>query len=180
LTGAKGSYEYSYDHDFPFFLSEPNCNGNEEHLIDCPGSEIENITYCFWTSVVYCADADPCNDTGIIRLSPVTSDNNDTFGRLEICYNGYWGSTCDYYQGSATRITANVACQQLGYERGLLYSHQQFDVTLPNIPILLSNIWCTGNETSLLECSQTFSYRDCNHRDDIILECVGKKSTNFM
>ena len=54
MTGAKGSYEYSYDHDFPFFLSEPNCNGNEEHLIDCPGSEIENITSCYMTAVVIC------------------------------------------------------------------------------------------------------------------------------
>ena len=63
------------------------------------------------------SDVDPCNDTGIVRLSSITYNNNysDTLGRLEVCYNGYWGTVCDNYQD---RITADVACQQLGYDRG--------------------------------------------------------------
>ena len=55
LTGAKSSFEFSFGAMIPFFLSEPNCNGFEEHLIDCPGSEIQNITSCFMTAVAYCA-----------------------------------------------------------------------------------------------------------------------------
>ena len=63
---------------------------------------------------------------------------------------------------------------------GLLYSLYHFDVVLPNIPILPSKVQCIGNETSLLECSySSFSHHHCDHRDDIILGCVGKKSTHF-
>ena len=40
---------------FPFFLSGPHCSGSEEHLIDCPQSEIEHITSCDHTSGVSCA-----------------------------------------------------------------------------------------------------------------------------
>ena len=59
----------------------------------------------------------PCNDTGTVRLSPIISDYNDTLGRLEVCYDGYWGTVCNDHN-SIDRITADVACQQLGYERG--------------------------------------------------------------
>ena len=55
LTGAISSYEYYFGATFPFFLSQPNCDGSEEHLIDCPGSEIQNITSCYMTAVAYCA-----------------------------------------------------------------------------------------------------------------------------
>ena len=54
FTGAQGSYEYNNYRTFPFFLRGPNCTGNEEHLVDCPNSEIENITSCYRTSIVHC------------------------------------------------------------------------------------------------------------------------------
>ena len=55
LTGAQGSSKWKYSTTFPFFLRDPNCNGLEEHLIDCPGSEIQNITSCSYASEVFCA-----------------------------------------------------------------------------------------------------------------------------
>ena len=63
---------------------------------------------------------------------------------------------------------------------GLLYRLDQFDVTLPNLSILLSRVQCTGNETSLFQCSHIFSCCYCDHDKDIVLECVGKNSTHFM
>ena len=33
-------------------------------------------------------------------------------GRLEICYNGHWGSMCDDHINDAT---AAIACRELGY-----------------------------------------------------------------
>jgi hypothetical protein len=53
--GAQGSSKYISSRNFPFFLRRPNCNGSEEHLIDCPESEIQNIASCYYSSVVYCA-----------------------------------------------------------------------------------------------------------------------------
>ena len=61
------------------------------------------------------SNIDTCNNTGEIRLTPITSNGIDTFGRLEICYDGYWGSVCDDYADSAT---ADVACKQLGHTGG--------------------------------------------------------------
>ena len=60
---------------------------------------------------------DPCNDTGAVRLSPITYNHIESLGRLEVCYDGYWGTVCNH-RDSTARITADVACQQLGYERG--------------------------------------------------------------
>lgn len=27
------------EHTFPYFVNKTNCNGSEEHLIDCPGTD---------------------------------------------------------------------------------------------------------------------------------------------
>ena len=64
------------------------------------------------------SDVDSCNDTGAVRLSPIASNYIDSLGRLEFCYDGSWRTVCNYYQDTTARITADVACQQLGYERG--------------------------------------------------------------
>ena len=60
-------------------------------------------------------NVDECS-TGTVRLSPLF-DINNTLGRLEICYNGYWGKVCNNY---ADNETANVACRQLGHREGQL------------------------------------------------------------
>ena len=42
-------------------------------------------------------------------------------------------------------------------------------------PILLSNLYCTGTETSLLDCNRYNMYGtlSCNHRDDAGVICEG-------
>ena len=40
---------------FPFFLGGPRCSGSEDHLIDCPLSEIKNITSCDDVCGVFCS-----------------------------------------------------------------------------------------------------------------------------
>ena len=58
---------------------------------------------------------------------------------------------------------------------GLIFHLGQFDATLSNIPILLDNVICTGNERSLLQCSHNgFNKHNCDHYEDIVIECVGK------
>ena len=62
-------------------------------------------------------DHEPCNQTGDLNLRNIIGEEN--VGRLEICYDGYWGSICD---DLATDTVATVACHILGYARNGIYN----------------------------------------------------------
>ena len=49
-----------------------------------------------------------CNETGEVRLTHV---GNYKKSRLEVCYDGNWGSVCLKYDATI----AGVVCRQLGY-----------------------------------------------------------------
>ena len=64
------------------------------------------------------------------------------------------------------------------YYPGLVFSLYQFNVILPNIPILLDEVQCSGNEISLLECSHDgVNNHNCVHDEDIVIECPGIDAT---
>ena len=62
---------------------------------------------------------------------------------------------------------------------GQLLNVEYSDVSLPlpSIPILLDDVICTGSETSLVQCSHNgFNEHNCYHNEDIVIECIGKRS----
>ncbi len=59
-----------------------------------------------------CTEFEDC-DNGEVRL---VGGSHEREGRVELCYNGIWGSVGDYF-GAWGYDQASVVCNQLGYNR---------------------------------------------------------------
>ena len=62
-------------------------------------------------NIIVIVGNEACNSLYSLRLNSFGKNGNN-FGRLEMCYDGYWGSVCNDY---AFDNTAKVACNELGY-----------------------------------------------------------------
>ncbi|NXV50503.1 DMBT1 protein, partial [Uria aalge] len=89
-------------------------------------------------------------------------------GRVEILYNGSWGTVCD---DDWDIVDANVVCRQLGCGHA---------ITLPAAmtfgqgsgPIFLDNVDCKGREAALSECwSHGWGIHNCYHYEDVAVVC---------
>jgi len=89
-------------------------------------------------------------------------------GRLEIYYNGVWGTVCHHYFDNND---AQVACSMLGFERSGLYLGNYFGCGSGQI--WLDNVRCNGSETSLAECSRHSGWgvHKCTHGEDVSVLC---------
>ena len=51
----------------------------------------------------------------------------------------------------------------------------------PSIPIILDNVMCIGNETSLLQCSyDRYDHHEGHYKQLRVVECMGKCSQTGM
>ena len=89
-------------------------------------------------------------------------------GRVEIFYNGQWGTICD---NSWSRADAEVACRELGYHYAVK-ANQGYEVPDGTGPIWLDDVGCNGNEESLASCfHRGVGIHNCHHTDDAGVEC---------
>ena len=96
-------------------------------------------------------------------------------GRLEVFYNGIWGTICD---DSWDFNDAKVACRQLGYTYALR-ALVGGDVPDGIGQIWLDNVECTGVEQNLTSCSHRgWGNENCGHREDAGVECFSTGNTN--
>ncbi|XP_078421449.1 scavenger receptor cysteine-rich domain-containing group B protein-like [Cetorhinus maximus] len=102
-----------------------------------------------------------CNWRIQVRLSDGESRRA---GRVEIYYNGTWGSVCD---DSWDLTDADVVCKQLGCGNAL-------DASLAascepgSGPLWLDELKCSGNKSLLWKCpSASWDNRDCTHKEDV-------------
>ena len=56
---------------------------------------------------------EPCSSENEIRIATVRFYSYTPINRLEVCFNGYWGSVCGDHK--TTNTVAEVACRELNY-----------------------------------------------------------------
>ena len=100
--------------------------------------------------------------------------NLKNYGRVEIYYNGEWGTVCDDGWNTAD---ATVVCRQLGfYSSAYNYAYGSAHYGQGTGPILLSRLSCIGNEPNLTDCSQSsVGTKNCTHSDDASVYCSGDR-----
>ena len=93
-------------------------------------------------------------------------------GRVEIQYNGVWGTVCDDYWDIND---ATVVCKQLGYRSATrASSNAEFGSGSSGSPIWLDDVSCTGSETQLSDCSSNgWGNHNCHHYEDAGVVCSG-------
>ena len=92
-------------------------------------------------------------------------------GRVEVNYNGQWGTVCDDGWSS---IDAGVVCRQLGFgSSGTAIRSAGFGQG--SGPIWLDSVTCTGNESTLASCGHlgVNITRSCDHWEDAGVSCFG-------
>ena len=97
-------------------------------------------------------------------------------GRLEIKYNGEWGTVCNK---NFNNLAAAIICKQLG-------SHFEYFYNPRPGPsggrIWLHNVQCNGNEQSIFSCRHNGwgNVSTCSHDDDVGISCISKSAHAYV
>uniref|UniRef100_A0A8C2EN68 SRCR domain-containing protein n=1 Tax=Cyprinus carpio TaxID=7962 RepID=A0A8C2EN68_CYPCA len=101
----------------------------------------------------------------------VNGDNNCS-GRVEIFYDGMWGTVCD---DGWDINDATVLCRQLRCGKADS-AHESAHFGQGSGQIWLDDVGCTGHETSLTQCSHSsVGTHNCGHSEDAGVVCIQGK-----
>ena len=116
--------------------------------------------------VFLCVDAYPNIS---LRLAGESSDSNPNKGRVEILYNGVWGTVC---QDGLGFEGARVICRQLGFPAALAVLNT-YDPG--SGPTHLRKTECSGEEEGIQYCQHPgwHSGDGCEHPSRVGVECAG-------
>ena len=100
---------------------------------------------------------------------------DDASGRVEVYYNGTWGTVCD---DNWDIDDARVVCKQLGF-RYTLNAYGSARYGGGNGPIWLDKVECSGSESSIFSCKHAgVGNHYCNHSEDAGVKCGNTKGKN--
>ncbi|XP_072427951.1 scavenger receptor cysteine-rich domain-containing protein DMBT1-like [Chiloscyllium punctatum] len=141
----------------PTWISNVRCNGSEPFLGNCSFTKTEQSSIGDDVGVV-------CSDHIQIRL---VDGGSDCAGRVELYYNGSWGTACD---DSWDLAHAQIVCNQLKCGQAL-------NATVSGwFGPGMGPVWldCGLNDSVLWECLvEPWSESDCNHKEDAGVICSG-------
>ncbi|XP_051719133.1 deleted in malignant brain tumors 1 protein-like isoform X5 [Ctenopharyngodon idella] len=171
---------------------KPRCNADAEFHLLINGSSISSQKHVFSATFnlvnvsvshqgSYSCDYSyqngtinsPWSNTVIITVGEysirLVNGNNNCSGRVEISYNGQWGTVCD---DDWDTKDADVVCRELGCGRAVS-AHSDAHFGQGSDPIWLDDVGCSGNESSLTQCSYNpFGIHDCGHQEDAGVVCL--------
>ncbi|XP_060690399.1 scavenger receptor cysteine-rich type 1 protein M130-like [Hemiscyllium ocellatum] len=95
---------------------------------------------------------------------------NNCSGRVEIFFNGIWGTVCD---DSWNKHVAAVVCRQLNCGHPVSAPEEML-FERGNGTIWIDEIKCKGSELFLWDCQlSVMGNHDCEHKEDVNLICSG-------
>ncbi|XP_030043952.1 deleted in malignant brain tumors 1 protein [Microcaecilia unicolor] len=147
----------------PIWLGKLQCDGNESALWDCaPRSwDRHDCTHKEDASVL-------CSEFKDLRLQ---SDDYDCAGRVEVYYNGTWGSLCNN-----KRTATDVICKQLNCGGpGVMESGNKYGSGTG--PLWVDQIECRPHDRELWQCPSTpWHTAACERREEMHISCPGQKA----
>ncbi|XP_043393604.1 scavenger receptor cysteine-rich type 1 protein M130-like isoform X17 [Chelonia mydas] len=144
------------------WLDDVNCSGNESDLWACPsgGWGQHNCRHKEDAGVL-------CSEFKDLRL---VSDS-DCAGRLEVFYNGTWGSVCS---NAMSGVTPTIVCKQLNCGDGGQIA-RDFEYGPGSGPTWLDHVACSEQHSSLWQCpSEPWNPKSCDNRaEETHISCTG-------
>ncbi|NWR00362.1 C163A protein, partial [Paradoxornis webbianus] len=151
------------------WLDDVNCTGAESDLWACPSRPWgqHNCQHKEDAGVL-------CSDFLALRLV----NGNDCAGRVEVFYNGTWGSVCS---NSMSQVTTATMCKHLGCGDGGGIE-TDFKYGRGSGPTWLDHIECTEQHSSLWQCqSDPWHHQSCNNRaEETHITCTDREKLRVM
>ncbi|KAK7889712.1 hypothetical protein WMY93_025272 [Mugilogobius chulae] len=172
----------------PIWLDDLNCSGNESDIFRCLHRGIGNHNCKHEEDVgVMCDNVRP---TDLIPLFNLTTPRSSVTsrpvnvrsskvrlvpgpkrGRVEVKYQGIWGTVCD---NNFDFRDANVICKMLGYRLAVsTYNAVAGNHKAGDGPIWMDDLDCIGSEMDIFICPQNrLGANNCDHNEDVAVFCI--------